>query len=379
MELSTCRVMKGRGNVFFKKIDRNVGIPIVRILSLFKKKRNKPNLLKRIAILKTVAIGDTILLSSIICDLRREYPDAEIVFFSGSSNHAVTKYLCGIDKVILLKIEKPIETIKVIRSHGVFDLFIDAAPWARVDALYTFFSRAKFTLGFKSESQFRHYLYDVSIIHSRNNHEIDNNANLIRSFVKNFQRRPTINVPFIENIEGYFKEKGESYPVKPYIVIHPCSGGYKGIYKEWNPKNWVSVIEHFKNYDFVITGSTDDVKKADDILKIASISKVYNVSNFAGKTNLLETISIINQASLVISVNTGILHIAAAVNRPVIAINGPVPSLRWGAIGEKVVNLESSIQPYLHLGFEYPKYPPNCMDSISTENVIAAASRFLII
>jgi heptosyltransferase-3 len=80
-----------------------------------------------------------------------------------------------------------------------------------------------------------------------------------------------------------------------------------------------------------------------------------------------------------VSVNTGIMHLAAAMNVPLVALHGPTSARRWGPLGPHTVALESPCQGcgYLDLGFEYKRQPRDCMNAISYRMVREACDRVL--
>jgi heptosyltransferase I len=75
---------------------------------------------------------------------------------------------------------------------------------------------------------------------------------------------------------------------------------------------------------------------------------------------------------MVVSVDTGIMHLAAALGVPVIGLHGPTSSKRWGPIGRNADAIDSPDPGagYLYLGFEVPAVPPPCMEAISYETVL---------
>jgi hypothetical protein len=68
------------------------------------------------------------------------------------------------------------------------------------------------------------------------------------------------------------------------------------------------------------------------------------------------------------------MHLGAAVGAQVVALNGPVPTHRWGALGSRAVNLvpDGGGCAYLHLGFEYRGQRTDCMERIPPSAVWAA-------
>jgi ADP-heptose:LPS heptosyltransferase len=81
-----------------------------------------------------------------------------------------------------------------------------------------------------------------------------------------------------------------------------------------------------------------------------------------------------------VSVNTGIMHISALLERPTLALHGPTNPRRWGPLGKTAVVIGPGPEcgcGYLNLGFEYPRSPPDCMARISVEEVLARLGTML--
>ena len=95
----------------------------------------------------------------------------------------------------------------------------------------------------------------------------------------------------------------------------------------------------------------------------------------AGRFRVSELVDVLAHARCVVSVNTGVMHLAAAVGVATIALNGPTSSERWGPIGADVVCVDSELAGcgYLDLGFEYDGRRTDCMAGISVDRVAAAA------
>jgi len=103
-----------------------------------------------------------------------------------------------------------------------------------------------------------------------------------------------------------------------------------------------------------------------------------DVHNAAG-LNLAKTAAVLAGARLVVSVDTGIMHMAAALGTPVVGLHGPTSSRRWGPVGERNIAVDSTLNGsgYLNLGWDYPKNPPACMDGVRFESVVDACDALL--
>jgi ADP-heptose:LPS heptosyltransferase len=341
--------MKERGNALLRWADRYLGIPLVLMLGLFKKKRTWEGAPRKVGVLLTAGIGDTVLFSSILQDLK----DCEITLFTGAGNGAMAELLPGI-RVVRLPITAPFKALKIIRRES-FDLWLDGNPWPRLNALLSHFARARFKVGFNTPNQYRHLVYDLAVIHQKNIHELENYRNLIRPLGFNPIHLPKVEAP---------EQKKEAY-----VVMHLFAGGSRAHLKEWPQEKWRELIRHFPHHRIFLTGSKEDAPR------LASLG----AEVVAGKLSLKETAALLKKASLVISVDTGIMHLAAAVGAPVVALHGPTSPARWGAIGPHVIAIQpdKDYEPCIHLGFESLCKESRCMRSISVAQVLELAKMFV--
>jgi len=286
--------------------------------------------------------------------------------YCGDTNYGVVKLIPGLTSVTKLPLTNVMASIKLIQGQPKFDLMIDFGPWPRLNSLYAAFFKSKYKIGFKSVGQWRHYVYDYAIKHSSDKHEIDNFRALLDPL-----NIKTASLPFLEIPDFNAELK------MPYILFHPWPGGYKSFMKEWPKNNWLDLAEKMASFNvpIYITGAPADInaskRMADDSYGV--------LESIAGKYSLAETASVVKNATLLISVNTGIMHLGAALDTRLIALNGPTSVKRWGAVSANAVNVspKNGDCGYLHYGFEYHQSKVNCMDLITVNQVYLEVSKFL--
>ncbi len=359
-----------KGNKVFHKLDRLIGIPIVFILGLFKlKKKQVPLNISKIAILNLGSIGDNVLMSGPIADLRSKYPDAFICIFTGDSNYQMVKLIFGIDEIIKLPITRPFKCLKIFKAKEKFDIVFDFGPWPRLNAIYSNFIKGKVKVGFKSHKQYRHYVYDIPVKHRSDLHEIDNHRNLIAPlYASSPNHNPSINFKTSNKVNEIVDASGK------YCIVHGWSGGLRSDLKQWSNVKWAELISLLSSHfdTILLTGAPSDLKKTDELLRCIDKIKMFcTITNVAGKLNLGETAYLIEKANYIICVDTGISHMAAALNKELICLQGPANSLRWRPYSERaiVINPDKGEYGYLNFGYESPKSDTNSMDNISVEMV----------
>lgn len=349
-------------------LDRYLGIPAVATLGLLRRKRALPDEIKSIGLLRLVAIGDTVLISAVAADLRDAFPQASIVFFAGPTNYELVQMLDSVDRVVKVPVHDIPAGIKMIRSVPV-DIMIDFGPWPRLEALLTFASRASFTIGFETVGQYRHFAQDTSVKHSSTVHELENFRALITPLGVRAEKSPFIKAP-----------KGPPLSSSGWAVCHLWPGGRRRLEKQWPTERWIRLIEEITSWglDVVLTGGPADYPSNEGVIGRLEYGVHQRVRNKAGVT-LKETAAILAGSSLTVSVDTGVMHLAAALGAPLVALYGPSSSRRWGALGRDVICIDSPQAGcgYISLGWERSRMDLACMECISFETVRNACGEVL--
>ena len=140
--------------------------------------------------------------------------------------------------------------------------------------------------------------------------------------------------------------------------------------KLWGDDQFTELVRRLPRERVVLTGS---VAESDRIERIAQ-----GCRNLAGKTELLELAELYAQCCVVITNDSGPMHLAAAVGTPVVAIFGPTDPALTGPYGKQHIVLRAGI-PCSPCFKDYctNKVVMECMEKITVEQVLAAAQRFL--
>ena len=410
-----------RGKALLRRLDRWLGIPLLYLIALFRPKKSRlgaqihtslstdPSTrltdavnIKRIGVCVCAAVGDALLAAAILADLKQYRNQIQaktgerisVTIFSTPANAEIFKLISNFDRLVLIPITSPWHALRAMResiAQFPVDVLIDTSQWSKIGAILCALSGAKVTIGFNTPGQYRHFAYDVLVPHSRAVHEIDNFRALLSPLNISTGALPELDLTGM--VHG-----NQALVSKPYIVLHPWASGTQFAMREWPLNSWLELGKRLVSagYAIVITGGPDDQKRAVDLvqklnasLESANLSSSApnnevaspgsaRVISVAGSANWLETARLINQAEAVVAVNTGTMHLAAILGRPLVALHGPTNPARWGPLtsGTAIpVILGPGLSEggaYLHLGSEYPKEPVYLMDQISPDAVIKA-------
>ena len=118
----------------------------------------------------------------------------------------------------------------------------------------------------------------------------------------------------------------------PYVVLVP---GARWETKKWPPEYFAKLAGMFiaDGLYVVLAGSKEDERQGEVIKDLANSPR--EIINLAGRTSLRELAALIKECRFYVSGDTGPLHIAAALHKPLVAIYGPTRPDRTGPYGNK--------------------------------------------
>jgi ADP-heptose:LPS heptosyltransferase len=361
-------MIPGRGNGRMRLLDRYVGVPLVFVLGAVRRRRRMPANPRKFGLLNTAAIGDTVLMSAVVADLRGRYKESKITLLTGPSNYQAACLVDGADSVKRLAVFNPLAALLEISKYR-FDVLLDFGPWSRLNALLTICSRSSFTVGFRTDGEHRHFGYDIAVAHGDDVHELENHRRLVKVLGILPSHMPSLRY----ETSGM---RGRIPVQQPFVVVHMWPGGSGAELKEWVAERWLQVVKELTRggYRIILTGAREQWALNESFIESMGPAQRSFAENVAG-ISLAETTYILSQALLVISVNTGVMHLAAAVGVPLVALHGPTNVKRWGPVSDRAISVESPLKGcgYLNLGFELPRRcPPKCMEAIAVGKVLAA-------
>jgi len=368
-----------RGSAKNRLIDFWIGTPLLNLPATFHPHRSAPANPRRIGVMCSSALGDTLLFSAVLQDVRAAFPTAHIVHLCFPQNLAAAEILPGADERILLDLIAPAASVRILRQQRL-DVLLDFTSWQRLTAFLTLFAGAGYTVGFRSAGQHRSRGYDCAVEHRADRHELENFRALLRESglrAASGEAMAATHAPAVE-VSAMAELPFATEP--DTIVMHLWASGQRSWLREWPQERWVELARRLAgdNTLILITGAPSDQVRMTPFLAQLRAAGL-RAESFVSPDGFRTLTHVLRHARLVVSVNTGVMHLAAIAGAPTVAINGPNRNGRWGPIGPRAVGVEApgSDCGYLHLGFEFDKNPTDCMTRTTVDQVYAAARALL--
>ena len=283
--------------------------------------------MNRILIIQTAFLGDVILATPVISELKRLFPNAEIDALVKKGNESLLKnnphlhYLITFDKSGG-KFGAMRRLIRQFRARE-YDLVINLHRFGS-SGILTALSGAKKKYGFRKNpfsftytKKFEHQIGDGT-------HEVERNLSIIQEFGAVRSKRPEL-FPTREQIA-----KVSAYQHKPYFCFAPASVWFT---KQLPKEKWIELIrKKSEEGQIYLLGGKEDEALCQEIITASEVSKAVNL---AGQLNLLESAALIAKATRNFVNDSGPLHLASSMNAPVTAFFcSTVPAFGFGPLSD---------------------------------------------
>lgn len=180
---------------------------------------------------------------------------------------------------------------------------------------------------------------------------------------------PKLSAEF-ERLPALF-EKYQLHTQTPILVL--CPGAEFGPAKRWPEAHYAEVASHHieRGGQVWIFGSQKDRDVAENIATALTPAKQQHCKNLAGITSLEDAIDLMSQAAAVVSNDSGLMHVAAALGRKLVVVYGSTSPLFTPPLAEKVAIIASDLDCAPCFQRECPLQHLNCLKQISAQQVIA--------
>jgi heptosyltransferase I len=301
----------------------------------------------RICIIKPSSLGDVIHSLPILAALRERWPSAHIAWLV---NHSYEDLLAGhrhLDELIVYdrfgkgdNLQRLGGTTRLFRrlSRGRFDLTIDLQGLLR-SALMTMATRSRVRVGMADAREGARWSYTDQVDAPRLGlHAVDRVIRVARHLGATVVE-PRFDLPIGEAERRWAVESLAEVP-SPRIVLNL---GARWLTKRWPPEHFAAIARRAVSEfgaGLIVVGSADDRPMVETFLRLMAPLPVLDLCE---RTRLLQLAAISLESDLVISNDTGPLHLAAAAGARVIGIYTCTDPSLTGPYGPNAFSVKSCV------------------------------------
>jgi heptosyltransferase-2 len=323
-------------------------------------------------IIRFSSIGDIVLTTPVIRCLKQQVPDAEVHYLVKDKFRPVVEHNPYLDKIHVLahSWELMIEELKTEEYDHIIDLHHNARTLRVKRAL------RKRSFSFYKLNILKYFYTAFKINLLPRVHIVDRYMKTVQSFgVKNDGK----------GLDYFISPKQETsnkdIPASHHAgYVAGVIGAAHGT-KRWPVTKWKEFCKNLR-HPIILLGGQEDRVRGDEIAAVDTV-KVYNA---CGKFSLNESADLVKRSKLVITHDTGLMHIAAAFKKPIISLWGntvPVfgmsPYYGTAMVPEVIMQVNKLwCRPCSKIGFDKcPLGHFKCMEKIAAEDVLQRARQHI--
>jgi heptosyltransferase-2 len=331
-------------------------------------------------------IGDTVIVVPFFRNLRAAYPNARIVWALGPGDGDVVKGIPYVDEVKLWDPGKknrnrsaPHRTwraklafIRELRRPRFDKCYILKRSVA--SALLGFASGARERIGFNTE--WRRPLLTQGVAYRRDQHEVENLLDVLRADgISPADKRLELWVaPAEQAAAADFLSRHGAAPGDKFVALHPFATNEPRAWHEDDFAEVAAALQKNHGARAIIFGGKPDRAKAERLrAKIGGAAL-----NIAGETDLRTSMALLARCALLIGNDSGIMHLAAALGVPLVALFGPGTPDRFGPLTDRARVIYHRFpcspcrQKYFRDCTPSARQKPPCLEAISVAQVLGA-------
>lgn len=336
---------------------------------------------QRILVMRYRFIGDTLLTVPFLRNLRAAYPHAQIDMLVAPNSGEVLRDCPYIDELLWFDTTRKHRYENGQGEKKSFRYYVKLLKERRYDTAFVLkrsFSSAGLAflagiperIGFNTEG--RGWLLTHRVPYRKDEHEINSFLSLLTK----------VNIPITDtHLESWWglAEQAEADRVlseiqledeqaKRHVVVHLTSSNLAKQWPEKQAKHLVEWLLSRKDCHVHCLGAPSDRPVYEELKNeiLSAYRKRFHIH--CGELSLLESMAFLKRMDLVVGVDSGTLHMASAVDVPVVALFGPMNDRKWGPVNARIVQEPIACRP---CGLEKPcPHDFACMKNLRPEAVI---------
>lgn len=320
-------------------------------------------------------IGDTVMAQPLFMRLRRHIPGLQIDALAPPWVAPVLRRMPEISEIIdnpfahgELSLKARYSLARQLAQHGYQQAYV--LPNSLKSALIPFFAGIPERIGFTGESRY-------GLINRR--HTLDKIAlpQMAERFAQLAQAPGSSLVRPVEYPRLASSAEQQAETLAQLGIDHPprvavfCPGAEYGPAKRWPARHFASLADELaqRGYAVWLLGSPKDRTVGDEIVRLATTA---TPRNFCGETSLSQAIDLIAASNFVVCNDSGLMHVAAALDRPLVAVYGSSSPGFTPPLSDRATILSLNLECSPCFKRECPLGHLDCLNKLEPQRVLDA-------
>ncbi len=296
---------------------------------------------RKVLLVKLWGMGSVVLASPLFGEIRARHPQARIDFLTLRENQALLGLYPQLGRCFTLDLSRGIlaflgQTLRILFAvrRERYDLLLDLEFFTRFSAILAFLGRARRSHGFSAKGSWRGKLHDVEVPFNVYRHVAANFLALLRGEPIDVPVRldlaspsalPRLAVPPAawQTCRETLARDPAWQEARPLVVVNPNAGDM-ALERRWPAERTLELLDALlarEPVNLVLTGAPSERPYVESL--VARLQRPERVVNLAGRIGIPELVALLGRAQVVVTNDSGPLHLAAAAGACTVALFGP--------------------------------------------------------
>ncbi len=337
------------------RLDELLGLPLCLLASVLSTlaraltPRRAARPVRRILVVKFLGLGSVLLATPMLRALRRAHPEARITFLTFAPQGELLRRLPVVDEVI----EVPRHGLAalfacvpglLLRLRGArFDVALDLEFYSRLSNLVTWGSGARRRVGFFVRARWRGSLLTDEVYFNATLDYGQAVMALLKPLGIPADTAPALVAPVVSEAELEAAQRllaARGAPTGGALVAVNVNASDLCEERRWPGERYARLVERFRSEiacveAFVFLGAPSEVAAVREVLNAIEPGARARCIDLSGATDLIELMGVLRQCALLVTNDSGPLHLAASLGVPTISLFGPETPALYGPVGER--------------------------------------------
>jgi ADP-heptose:LPS heptosyltransferase len=366
-----------------RRIDSWVGNPLLKLLGWF---TSQPRALfgeiefkklpERVVCTKFIGLGSVVLSLPLLKALKNE--GVRIAFWSFEGQAELVRLLGCVDEIVVIRptlfgfLPSLWKSWRQVRKFKP-EAFLDLEPTANLSAILSRISGAKVRVGFIASKPNRESMFTHLVSLNSERHMVESNLWMGKRIGLPDTSDKTL--PALPNLSKIKNVLPESRARRRIVVNINASD--LSWHRMWQEDYWIELCNRLLgdySVDLIFPGGEDERDRVQAL--IARLKDPTRVFNVAGTVSLVELLRLLHDAEVVVSVDSGIMHLSAWAGAPLVALFGPETPGLYGPQTSNAITISAGLPCSPCLSFALGKVTRcrdnQCMKKITPDMVYRA-------